>query len=415
MNLLVPDNCYSPINYYLPHHGVFKSQNNSTKLRVVFDGSATTTSGGSITVPYGTKGPQKLLHLQGHSYRRFSDTGPPSYRDPNMCNYSPTNRASISKKGPGSILIQGPFRASYACLHLVREEYWPLNGRNNARRIVHQCIKCFKAKSKIEEQLMTSLPKERVTVTPPLRNTGIELCGPFYIKYKNQQNVREELLFRTMLDDSVMENKNSGLVIEPATRPIDLDTIPQDGFEFIHQARLQEELVDSVADSNLKELELLTKKKARDFCLFATELKTKKTTLQQQFPRDEDFCQKKDEVEWCQFLLGSKLCAEIYETDDTGVQGQLPLLSFILYFSQDEIQILIKYIYQWFLKIGMPKPLSMWLYALLACLEIPVDVNFQQVLENFQMECKRYLKYDYAYDVQVYFISDILFENFCAH
>ncbi|GFS98549.1 integrase catalytic domain-containing protein [Trichonephila clavipes] len=44
----IPDNCYSPINYYLPHHGVFKSQNNSTKLLVVFDGSAPTTSGRSL-------------------------------------------------------------------------------------------------------------------------------------------------------------------------------------------------------------------------------------------------------------------------------------------------------------------------------------------------------------------------------
>ncbi|GFV78117.1 integrase catalytic domain-containing protein [Trichonephila clavipes] len=45
---IIPDNCYSPINYYLPHCGVFKSQNNSTKLRVVFDGSAPTTSGRSL-------------------------------------------------------------------------------------------------------------------------------------------------------------------------------------------------------------------------------------------------------------------------------------------------------------------------------------------------------------------------------
>ncbi|GFW70637.1 histone-lysine N-methyltransferase SETMAR [Trichonephila clavipes] len=40
---------------------------------------------------------------QGRSYRRISrinDTGPPSYRGPNMYNYSPTTMASMSKKGP---------------------------------------------------------------------------------------------------------------------------------------------------------------------------------------------------------------------------------------------------------------------------------------------------------------------------
>ncbi|GFY78079.1 integrase catalytic domain-containing protein [Trichonephila inaurata madagascariensis] len=45
----IPDNCYSPINYFgLPISYVFKSQNNSAKLRVVFDGSAPTTSGRSL-------------------------------------------------------------------------------------------------------------------------------------------------------------------------------------------------------------------------------------------------------------------------------------------------------------------------------------------------------------------------------
>ncbi|GFS69915.1 hypothetical protein TNCV_3102111 [Trichonephila clavipes] len=52
--------------------------------------------------------------VQGRSSRRINDTGPPSYRSPNMCNYSPTNRAPLSKKGPEGILIQSLLRASYA-------------------------------------------------------------------------------------------------------------------------------------------------------------------------------------------------------------------------------------------------------------------------------------------------------------
>ena len=38
-----PDQCY-----YLPHHCVFKDDSTTTKLRVVFDGSAKTTNGISI-------------------------------------------------------------------------------------------------------------------------------------------------------------------------------------------------------------------------------------------------------------------------------------------------------------------------------------------------------------------------------
>ncbi|GFU56656.1 uncharacterized protein TNCV_3930491 [Trichonephila clavipes] len=183
------------------------------------------------------------------------------------------------------------------------------------------------------------------------------------------------------------------MVIQPPRRHIDLHTIPQDGYEFIHRARLEDDddLENSSLLSKMKALELVAKEKARDFSLFAEKLQMKKTILQQKFPRNrEDFYPKSDEVEWCRFLLGSKLCSKIYRTRDTGVQGHLPLLSLILYFSQDEIQMLIEYIYQWFLEIGMEEAMCMWLYALFACLEKPVDDNFQQVLEKFHFECKRF-------------------------
>ncbi|GFW57197.1 ATP-dependent RNA helicase DHX8 [Trichonephila clavipes] len=47
----------------------------------------------------------------GRSYHRINhinDMGFPSYRGPNMCNYSPTNRTLISKKGPQGIFDEGP-------------------------------------------------------------------------------------------------------------------------------------------------------------------------------------------------------------------------------------------------------------------------------------------------------------------
>ncbi|XP_017793555.1 PREDICTED: uncharacterized protein LOC108575302 [Habropoda laboriosa] len=52
-------------SYYLPHHGVIKARSNTTKLRVVFDGSAETTSGISLndTLHTGPKIQDDLLYI----------------------------------------------------------------------------------------------------------------------------------------------------------------------------------------------------------------------------------------------------------------------------------------------------------------------------------------------------------------
>ena len=48
--LVPPDESHPPVGefYYLPHHGVLKESSTTTKLRVVFDGSAVTPTGVSL-------------------------------------------------------------------------------------------------------------------------------------------------------------------------------------------------------------------------------------------------------------------------------------------------------------------------------------------------------------------------------
>ncbi|GBM81611.1 hypothetical protein AVEN_82341-1 [Araneus ventricosus] len=72
-------------------------------------------------------------------------------------------------------------------LHQVRLRYWPLNGKSTARMIVHNCVICYKNKPVIADQIMGNLPKERVTPTSAFTNCGIDFCGPFLIKFKNQR------------------------------------------------------------------------------------------------------------------------------------------------------------------------------------------------------------------------------------
>ncbi|GFW80640.1 integrase catalytic domain-containing protein [Trichonephila clavipes] len=73
-------------------------------------------------------------------------------------------------------------------LHYVREKFWPLNGRSLCRKVVHECLDCFKSRPLVTSQLMGNLPRDRVVPDYPFNCSGVDFCGPFMIRYKNQRN-----------------------------------------------------------------------------------------------------------------------------------------------------------------------------------------------------------------------------------
>ncbi|GFT68058.1 integrase catalytic domain-containing protein [Trichonephila clavipes] len=75
----------------------------------------------------------------------------------------------------------------HSLLYLVRQKFWPLNGRNNCRRIIHECVNCFKNNPITMNQIMANLPRDRVTPNYPFNVTGVDFAGPFFIKFKNQR------------------------------------------------------------------------------------------------------------------------------------------------------------------------------------------------------------------------------------
>ncbi|GFX76741.1 integrase catalytic domain-containing protein [Trichonephila clavipes] len=75
----------------------------------------------------------------------------------------------------------------HSLLYLVRQKFWPLKGRNNCRRIIHECVNCFKNKPITMNQIMANLPRDRVTPNYPFNVTGVDFAGPFFIKFKNQR------------------------------------------------------------------------------------------------------------------------------------------------------------------------------------------------------------------------------------
>lgn len=72
----------------------------------------------------------------------------------------------------------------------LRENYWPLGGRNLARQVTRRCVICFRAKPASVEPQMGNLPTERINPSPPFHVTGVDYAGPFNIKSKSGRGAR---------------------------------------------------------------------------------------------------------------------------------------------------------------------------------------------------------------------------------
>ena len=72
-----------------------------------------------------------------------------------------------------------------------RAMYWILGGRKLAKDIIHDCVLCRKARQQPHSTLMGSLPPERLEVqSPPFTVTGVDLFGPFLLKYGRNKSTK---------------------------------------------------------------------------------------------------------------------------------------------------------------------------------------------------------------------------------
>ncbi|XP_011858918.1 PREDICTED: uncharacterized protein LOC105556434 [Vollenhovia emeryi] len=73
-------------------------------------------------------------------------------------------------------------------LYNIRQKFWILDGRNQVRKIVHSCVRCYRFNNDTIKYKMGNLPQVRVREAIPFANTGVDFCGPFYIKEKKHRN-----------------------------------------------------------------------------------------------------------------------------------------------------------------------------------------------------------------------------------
>ena len=67
-------------------------------------------------------------------------------------------------------------------INMIRRKYWILSCRNAIRKIIHECIKCWRYKATSAEQQMGILPLPRVNMSRPFSHTGVDYFGPIELK-----------------------------------------------------------------------------------------------------------------------------------------------------------------------------------------------------------------------------------------
>lgn len=72
-------------------------------------------------------------------------------------------------------------------LTILRLRHWVIRARGLAKRIVRNCIACYRNRPKTVQQFMAELPTARVTAARPFTTTDIDYCGPIYIKQQHRQ------------------------------------------------------------------------------------------------------------------------------------------------------------------------------------------------------------------------------------
>lgn len=66
-------------------------------------------------------------------------------------------------------------------LYTLREKWWPLGGRNLARKVFHDCVLCARLRGKTPQPIMGDLPPERLHPGYPFIHCGVDYAGPVLI------------------------------------------------------------------------------------------------------------------------------------------------------------------------------------------------------------------------------------------
>lgn len=77
-------------------------------------------------------------------------------------------------------------------LYTIREAWWPIGGRNLARKVVHDCVKCARLKAETLKPIMGNLPGKRLVPGFPFMFCGVDYAGPVFVLNRKGRGAKLE-------------------------------------------------------------------------------------------------------------------------------------------------------------------------------------------------------------------------------
>lgn len=75
-------------------------------------------------------------------------------------------------------------------LRALRERFWIIHARNQVKKLIGNCLVCYRAKTKLLKQQMAELPSFRTQQAIPFTFVGCDYAGPFHIKLSETKNAK---------------------------------------------------------------------------------------------------------------------------------------------------------------------------------------------------------------------------------
>ena len=80
---------------------------------------------------------------------------------------------------------------------------WIVGGSNAVGKLIGKCVTCRKLRAPVKEQIMATLPEDRLAITPPFTNSAVDYFGPWIIKLGRKEVKRYGVLFTCLASRAI--------------------------------------------------------------------------------------------------------------------------------------------------------------------------------------------------------------------